>query len=164
MTILHAVDDAVIDRVFQPMVNRLQVSDVAHAAIPCYAFYVAAQIARAVLLHAQGLLGGRAVEITSSIAVACFIYVGGVLNSRDALPRPNPIRRNPVCRFGRLLALSLTLGGLAAAPFNWPPNGDTLLSWGGCALWAAGMYFDGCEVPPPRPRRRTMPDAVPNTV
>ena len=164
MNILHAIDDAVIDRVFQPMVNRLQVRDVAHVATPCYAFYVATQIARALVLHAQGLLGGRAMEIASSIGVAGFIYVGGVLNSRDALPRPNPIRRNPICRFGRLLALSLTLGGLIAAPFNWPPDADTLLSCGGCAFWAAGRYFDGGEVPPPRPKRRTVPDAVPNTV
>ena len=164
MTILHIIDDTVIDRVFQPIVNRLQVSDVAHAAIPCYAFYVAAQIARAIVLHAQGLLAERAGEVASGIGLACFIYVGGILNSRDAPSWPNPIRRNPVCRLGRLFALSLTLGGLAATPFDWPPDAEALLAWGGIALWTAGVYFDSCERPPPRPKRRTMPDTVLNTV
>jgi len=34
MTIFRTLDDALIDRLFQPIVNRLQVSRVAHVAIP----------------------------------------------------------------------------------------------------------------------------------
>lgn len=163
VTVFRVLDEAVIDRVFQPAVNRLQVSDVVHAAIPCYALFVGAQIGRAVVLHAQGLLGGRAPEIAAHIAVACFIYVGGVLNSRDAPSRPNPIRHSPVCRSGRLFVLLLALGGLAAAPFVWPVDAETLLSWGGSVMWGAGMYFEACESPPRRPKCKAVPNAVPNT-
>jgi len=52
MTIFRTLDDALIDRVFQPIVNRLQVSRVAHITVLCYALYVGAQASRAVILYA----------------------------------------------------------------------------------------------------------------
>ena len=154
MTILSAVDDVLIDRVFQPIVNRLQVSNVAHAAIPCYALYVGAQIGRTVVLQAQGLLGERAPGIAFDIATACFIYGLAIVLSRGSRARPNPVRYNPACRLFRLASVFLTLWRVGLVLLVQHPDAGTLLSWGGFGLWAAGLYFESCDSPPPRPSRR----------
>lgn len=162
MTILHAVDDALIDRVFQPIVNRLQVGDAAHAAIPCYALYVGAQIGRAVVLHAQGLLGERAPDIAFDIATACFIYGLAVVLGRRSRGKPNPVRYNPACRLFRLASVFLTLWRFGLVPFVRHLDAETLLSWGGFGLWAAGLYFESCDSPPPQPEHRIVAGAAPN--
>ena len=162
MTILSAVDDALIDRVFQPLVNRLQVGNVAHAAIPCYALYVGAQIGRAVVLHAQGLLGERAPGIAFDIAAACFIYGLAIVLGRGSRARPNPVRYNPACRLYRLASVFLTLWRFGLVLFVQHPDTETMLSWGGFGLWAAGFCFESCDSPPPRPRRRIVAGTVPN--
>ena len=162
MTILSAVDDALIDRVFQPIVNRLQVSNVAHAAIPCYALYVGAQIGRAVVLQAQGLLGERAPGLAFDIAAACFIYGLAIVLGRTSRAGPNPVRYNPVCRLYRLASVFLTLWRFGLVPFVRHLDADTLLSWGGFGLWAAGLYFESCDSPPPQLRRRIVAGTVPN--
>lgn len=162
MTILSAVDDALIDRVFQPIVNRLQVGNVAHAAIPCYALYVGAQIGRAVVLQAQGLLGERAPGIAFDIATACFIYGLAIVLGRSSRTRPNPVRYNPACRLYRLASVFLTLWRFGLVPFVRHLDAETLLSWGGFGLWAAGLYFESCDSPPPQPGRRIAAGTVPN--
>jgi len=164
MAIFRTVDDALIDRVFQPIVNRLQVSHVGHVAIPCYALYVGAQIGRALVLHAEGLLGEQAPAIAFDVAVACFVYGLAIVLYRNGRARPNPVRHSPVCRFYRLASLLLTLWRFSVVPLVRHLDAETLLSWGGFGLWAAGLYFESCDSPPPRPRRRTVPDAVPNAV
>lgn len=164
MTIFRILDDALIDRVFQPIVNRLQVSRAAHVAIPCYALYVGAQAGRALVLYGQGVLGGRAPDIAFDVAVACVIYGLAVVLNQNGQARPNPVRYNPVCRFYRLASLVLTLWRFSVVPLVRHLDAETLLSWGGFGLWAAGLYFESCDSPPPRPRRRTVPDAVPNAV
>jgi len=161
-TIFRALDDALIDRVFQPIVNRLQVSHVAHVAIPCYALYVGAQAGRALVLHAQGLFGARAPDIAFDVAAACVIYGLAIVLNRNARARPNPVRYNPACRLYRLASLLLTLLRFSIVPFIRHLDAETLLSWGGFGLWAAGLYFESCDSPPPRPRRKAIPDAVPN--
>jgi len=164
MTIFRTLDDALIDRVFQPIVNRLQVSHVGHIAIPCYALYVGAQIGRALVLHAQGLLGEQAPAIAFDVAVACLIYGLAIVLNRNGRARPNPVTHSPVCRLYRLASLFLTLWRFSVVPLVRHLDAETLLSWGGFGLWAAGLYFESCDNPPPRPRRRTVPDAVPNAV
>jgi len=163
MTIFRTVDDVLIDRVFQPVVNRLQVSNVAHVAVPCYAIYVGAQIGRALVLHAQGVLGERAPEIVFDVAAACFIYGLAIVLNRNGRARPDPVRYSPACRLFRLASLLLTLWRFSIVPLVRHLDAETLLSWGGFALWAAGLYFESCDSPPPQPRRKTVPDAVPNT-
>ena len=162
MTILSAVDDALIDRVFQPIVNRLQISNVAHAAIPCYALYVGAQIGRAVVLHVQGLLGEHAPGIAFDIATAGFIYGLAIVLSRGPRARPNPVRYNLACRLFRLASVFLTLWRFGLVPFVRHLDAETLLSWGGFGLWAIGLYFESCDSPPPRPRRRIVASTAPN--
>ncbi len=164
MAIFRTIDDALIDRVFQPVVNRLQVSHVGHVAIPCYALYVGAQIGRALVLHAQGLLGEQAAAIAFDVAVACFIYGLAIVLNRNGRARPNPVRHSPVCRLYRLASLFLALWRFSVVPLVRHLDAETLLSWGGFGLWVAGLYFESCDSPSPRPRRRTVPDAVPNVV
>lgn len=164
MTIFRTLDDTLIDRVFQPVVNRLQVSHVGHIAIPCYALYVGAQAGRAVVLYAQGLLGERAPDIAFDVAVACFIYGLAIVLNRNGRARPNPVRYNPACRFYRLASLFLTLWRFSIVPLVRHLDAETLLSWGGFGLWAAGLYFESCDSPPPQPSRKAVPDAVPNAV
>ncbi len=162
MTIFRTLDDALIDRVFQPIVNRLQVSRVAHITVLCYALYVGAQASRAVILYAQGRLGEQAPDVAFDIAVACFIYGLAIVLNRNKPARPNPVRYNPVCRFYRLAGLLLTLWRFSIVPLVRHLDAETLLSWGGFGLWAAGIYFESCDSPPPQPRRKAVPDAVPN--
>ena len=162
MTILSAVDDALIDRVFQPIVNRLQVGNVAHVAIPCYALYVGAQIGRVVVLHAQGLLGERAPGVAFDIATACFIYGMAIMLGQGSRARPNPVRYNPVCRLYRLASVFVTLWCFGLVPFVRHLDAETLLSWGGFGLWAAGFCFESCDSPPPRPQRRIVAGTVPH--
>ncbi len=118
MTIFRTLDDALIDRVFQPVVNRLQVSHVGHIAIPCYALYVGAQIGRALVLHAQGLLGEQAPAIAFDVAVACLIYGLAIVLNRNGRARPNPVRHSPVCRLYRLASLFLTLWRFSVVPLS----------------------------------------------
>jgi len=162
MAIFRTIDDALIDRVFQPVVNRLQVSHVGHIAIPCYALYVGAQIGRALVVHAQGLLGEQAPAIAFDVAVACFVYGLAIVLNRNGRARPNPVRHSPVCRLYRLASLFLTLWRFSIVPLVRHLDAETLLSWGGFGLWVAGLYFESCDSPPPRPRRKAVPDAVPN--
>ncbi len=162
MTIFRTLDDTLIDRVFQPIVNRLQASHAAHVAIPCYALYVGTQAGRALVLHAQGTLGKRAPYIAFDVTVACFIYGLAIVLSRNGRARPNPVRYNLLCRFYRLASLVLTLWRFSIVPLVRHLDAETLLSWGGFGLWAARLYFESCDSPPPRPRRKTVPDVVPN--
>lgn len=164
MTTFRALDDALIDRVFQPAVNRLQVRNVLHAAAPCYALYVGAQAGRALVLHAHGTLGECAPYVAFDLATVGYTYGLAVLFSRDAPSRPHPARHNSMFRAARLVSLVLTLRHFGVVPFVWPVGAEMLLSWSGYALWGAGLCFEGCASPPPRLERKAVPDAVPNTI
>lgn len=159
MTVFRALDDALIDRVFQPIVDRLQVRETMHAALFCYALYAGAQVGRALILHAHALLGERAPYVAFDVATVGYAYMLAFLFNQDAPSGPRPARHNPMCRSARLVCLALTLWRCGAALLVRQLDPETLLSWGGFALWGAGLCFEGCA-PFPRPKRRAAPDAA----
>ena len=164
MRVLRILDDALIDCVFQPAVNRLRVGNVAHAAMLCYALYAGAQVGRALVLHAHGVFGERAPYMAFDVATVGYTYALAILFSADAPSGPYPARHNPMFRAARLAGLVLTIWRFGIVPFTRSLDAEMLLSWGGYALWGAGLCFEGCASPPLRPGCRAALDAAPNAI
>ena len=163
MTALRRLDNTLIDRAFQPVVNRLSANPHDLAAT-CYAGIVGVTLARIVVEHRAGALAGN-VWLYGFLAAGATVLYGMALGQRPASSGANPHRASPVSRALRLVwlagltgAVAGSAGRLVASGYLTPVAVLGVLSAG---LWVSAVYFQACDRPPPREVRR--PVAVPTT-
>jgi hypothetical protein len=157
------LDDALIDRVFQPMVDRLG----ARMSVDCFRLArLCSDVASLAWILAQA--GGlSAAFATGNVALACaqgtLIFIGlaalatlrrvfeGRQGSRSATSRANPLRPAMFLhRLGCLLGLAAQLlNGLTR-----PSGFAALLIVAVSLMTTASVYVGACSSPPPELRRR----------
>ena len=148
--ILHAIDDALFDRVFQPLLDRTGCNPARLAPLVLGASF-AVLVARVLLLYGDGQLAEHILDAALSLAASANLY--RLYLARAARPGEPNVRRGHwiylglrLCMLAALHIQLLVIVAVAALPVN---LAFVLLAE---ALSITGFYLGACE--PPRPRRR----------
>lgn len=140
----RAIDDAVIDRLFQPAVNRLGIAEPADAATLVYGAAAASVLVRILLDHLGGTLAQGVLDSALAIAATCTAY--GLSFVRLKGRAGSFHRAVPALLVLRVTGMAL-LAYLASTLFAGAPGKLPALTW---ALTVAALYLQCCEAPPPR--------------
>lgn len=144
MRLTRAIDDAVIDQLFQPTVNRLGIAEPADAATLVYGTAAASVLVRILLDHLGGTLAEGALNSALAIAATCAAY--GLSFVRLKGRAGSFHRAVPALLILRVSGVVL-LAYLAGTLFAGAPAKLPALTW---ALTVAALYLQCCEAPPPR--------------
>ena len=161
MTVLYriarTIDDDLIDRVFQPLLDRTGWTPAWFAPVLVGASF-GASLARILLLYDAGQLAAHAFDAGLSVAATATLY--RLYLRHAATPGTPDARRSSATYMGLRLAMlaGLLLQLLQIAVVGSPPADMTCLALAD-ALFATGLYVGACE--PPRPLRRPQPGQAP---
>lgn len=148
--VCRKLDDGLIDRVFQPAVNRLQVTDPMHLASLLYGTYAGAALARVLALYVQGSLAQQWPYAAGGLVSAFLLYGFSVLRpksetganvNREALPA--------LCL--RLTLLLVALAILARLVLRFDASGAIYLV--SFLAWTAAAYVEACDGATPQAPR-----------
>ena len=153
---LAAVDSWLLDRVFQPLSDRLDGATSAFdVGLSMQLGAVVLELASDAALYAAGMLDvGHGIYDGFSVACGMWFYVYvGRLRGMVSPGRLNPLR--PMFQALRLLGLGFAAWSLVDSATS---EAEAALSYGLEALsnlaFIAGMYLVSCQRPPPGDRRR----------
>lgn len=159
MTVLHrigrAIDDSLLDRVFQPLLDRTGCNPAWLAPVLLGAAF-AASLARVLLLYGAGQLAPHILDAGMSVASAAALY--RLYLRHAASPGTPDARRGSgiymALRLAMLAVLHLQI--LQVATLG-PPPADMACLLLSDALFAAELYIAACG---PTPPRRQVPQPV----